>query len=219
MTLGRKSGSILGVSPRILNKDKTCSVDGCNRTVLARELCVMHYGRWQRNPDNWVVPPRILNKDKTCSVEVCEKPVYSLGSCSYHYSAAYHTRPEYRERRVTYVTTYQAKPKSQEVLATYRAKTNLATYGMTPEDYDRMLAAQDGGCAVCGGTNDNGNRLAVDHDHACCSGGGSCGRCVRGLLCQRCNSASGLLGDSIERVEMLLDYLRGHRQSAESTAA
>lgn len=31
----------------------------------------------------------------------------------------------------------------------------------------------------------------VDHDHDCCPGGWSCGRCVRGLICSECNVLEG----------------------------
>jgi len=67
-------------------------------------------------------------------------------------------------------------------------------FGVTAERYRELLERQGGACAACnqpesaeyGG---NVKSLAVDHDHACCPGKRSCGECVRGLLCQACNTA------------------------------
>jgi len=60
-------------------------------------------------------------------------------------------------------------------------------YGITLEQYAEMVANQNGGCAICGAT-DPSRRLAVDHDWKCCPGRRSCGGCVRGLLCLKCNT-------------------------------
>lgn len=54
-------------------------------------------------------------------------------------------------------------------------------YGITVEQYDEMLAAQGGHCALCPWEPSDGKVLAVDHDH-------ETGR-VRGLLCRGCNLA------------------------------
>lgn len=66
-----------------------------------------------------------------------------------------------------------------------------------------MLEAQGGVCAICKGpeTKPNAKYLAVDHDHATGA--------VRGLLCNNCNRAIGLLGDDAERLIAGADYLRG----------
>jgi len=58
-------------------------------------------------------------------------------------------------------------------------------YGVSLADYNAMLETQDDSCAICGRTaEEEGQRLAVDHDHDTDE--------VRGLLCGNCNRAIGL---------------------------
>ncbi len=74
-------------------------------------------------------------------------------------------------------------------------------YGLEPADYQDILNSQGGLCAVCrGGPNGPGNRLHVDHCHG--------SNRVRGLLCAKCNTATGLLNDDPDRAESLAAYLR-----------
>lgn len=86
-------------------------------------------------------------------------------------------------------------------------------YSITSDDYDKMLADQGGRCAVCGNADPSGNALAVDHDHSCCPGVKSCGKCVRGLLCRHCNTALGLLRDDPRVVASALQYLENFSYS------
>src|SRR4029077_2130187 len=70
-----------------------------------------------------------------------------------------------------------------------------------PLDRVRLLLTNPG-CETCGIDIVNparshtpgagrGALLAVDHDHNCCPGAHSCGKCIRGILCGTCNSALG----------------------------
>jgi hypothetical protein len=84
-------------------------------------------------------------------------------------------------------------------------------YNITEEIYTEMFSSQGGVCAVCGDKSKSDWNLCIDHDHSCCPGERSCGKCVRGLLCHRCNTALGLLRDSPSYIESLLDYARHGR--------
>lgn len=87
-------------------------------------------------------------------------------------------------------------------------KRRLAAYGLTLEDYEAHLREQDGICPGCGISAEQERiRFAVDHDHACCPGEGSCGQCVRGLLCRHCNFALGHVRDDSTRLRNLASYL------------
>ena len=76
------------------------------------------------------------------------------------------------------------------------------TFGITQQEYDRQLAAQGGGCAICGRPPRPDISLQVDHHH------GS-GR-IRGLLCFPCNNAVGQLREDLANVERLRAYLIDH---------
>ena len=76
-------------------------------------------------------------------------------------------------------------------------------FGITLDDYDRMLKSQNNRCAICNSTA-TGNRsqkyLCVDHCHAT-------GK-VRGLLCHGCNAGIGSMKDDIEILKKAIAYLR-----------
>ena len=79
-------------------------------------------------------------------------------------------------------------------------------YGITLAQYEKLLELQGGMCAICDAVPD-GKNLAVDHDHSCCPGGRSCGRCIRGLLCHSCNLSIGRLGDNKAVLHSAIDYI------------
>ena len=93
-------------------------------------------------------------------------------------------------------------PKPEERELTRPEKWRLYNYSLTPEKYDAMLEAQGGHCVTC----DSAEKLVIDHDHACCPGGKSCGKCVRAILCHGCNTALGLAGEDPSRLRSLADY-------------
>lgn len=88
-------------------------------------------------------------------------------------------------------------------------------YGLKPGQYEAMLIEQDNKCAACKCefTGESPSRRpAFDHNHACCAKPtkpkGSCGKCLRGLICPTCNSVLGYVKDSIPRLEALISYLK-----------
>lgn len=74
-------------------------------------------------------------------------------------------------------------------------------YGLTLADYDALLLAQGGVCAICllPESHARSKRLAVDHCHVTGA--------VRGLLCYRCNVSLGYLGNDHRRALSAAAYL------------
>ena len=84
----------------------------------------------------------------------------------------------------------------------------LKKKGITEEQYNETFEQQGGVCAICRRP-EEGKKLAIDHDHACCPTQNACGECFRGLLCMKCNQGIGLLGDSPDTLNSALLYLKG----------
>jgi len=89
-------------------------------------------------------------------------------------------------------------------------KAKAKKYGLSLDDYEQMLAAQGGVCAICQRpetfvTRGTVSSLGIDHDHET--------GVVRGLLCRLCNAGIGGLQDSPELLERAAEYLRGYEVS------
>lgn len=78
----------------------------------------------------------------------------------------------------------------------------MRSYGINFKEYEEMLLAQDGKCAICKAEppkNQHKTRLNIDHNH-------ETGK-VRGLLCDCCNRALGLMRDNTDLLSKAIDYL------------
>jgi hypothetical protein len=84
-----------------------------------------------------------------------------------------------------------------------RKAESLKQYGLTLESYDELLQEQGGVCKICLTDDPRGQskagRFYVDHNHRTGQ--------VRGLLCNDCNTAIGLLKDSPAIAEVAHQYL------------
>lgn len=79
-------------------------------------------------------------------------------------------------------------------------------FGIGLDDYERMLAEQNGGCAICGAAHTTidkrtgqPQRLHIDHCHRTGQ--------VRGLLCSNCNIGIGYFADDPDRLKKAAEYV------------
>jgi hypothetical protein len=85
--------------------------------------------------------------------------------------------------------------KSDKGKRTSKNQSLRKKYGMTLQDYDRLVEEQAGKCAICSLE----TTLVVDHDHA--------NGAVRALLCGSCNTGLGAFRDNPEAMRRAADYV------------
>lgn len=102
-----------------------------------------------------------------------------------------------KDCRAEWAKVHRAKP---EVARADKDRRLRRQYGITIEQYEHLLDAQDDTCAIC--HEEPTGVLAVDHDHETLK--------PRGLLCDSCNQGLGRFGDSPDRLREAASYLESH---------
>lgn len=130
---------------------------------------------------------------KTCTQCAIEKPIENFrvnSKGSFMWCEECHTKLGQKSMQ-------EWRSKNPKKAAYNRRRSLLVKYNLTPEEYTYLVMEQGGVCAVCSQVS---SPLYVDHDHNTGT--------VRGLLCQKCNSGIGFLGDSLEGLEKAVSYLK-----------
>jgi len=88
----------------------------------------------------------------------------------------------------------------------YKRKHLQYSYGILLEEYEIMRESQKCRCYICGKHENDTNRkrLFVDHCH-------TTGK-IRGLLCQQCNTALGMVNEDVDILFAMVSYLQEHEK-------
>lgn len=184
--------------------ERTCSIRGCKKKLLAKGLCSAHYSRaWRAGalpPVQLEIPlsPRhqLTNVDRASLTAVCE---VCGPDTPIHFRAGRKSAECQIKRKAAFARLKEmtaALPASEQQAVKKRQRLRKR-YGITPEDYEYLMSQQKGLCAICQQT---GLKLVVDHNHVT-------GK-VRGLLCRNCNLALGNLRDSPKTAIAASEYLQ-----------
>ena len=126
------------------------------------------------------------------------KDIKRANQCKACHSA--YRKQHYQDNKTKYLEkahTWNRKNLTRELRCRYN-------YNLTPEQVYALSDVYDGKCWICKEV----SWTDIDHDHSCCNRYGSCGQCVRGLLCNKCNSMIAKAQDRIDVMLEGIEYLR-----------
>ena len=190
-----------------------CAASSCERTNVNKTLglCLAHAQRLRRGAP---LDTPILDRRKVewpiCNVEGCARKAESKTGTRSKFCPV-HTN---QLRRGTEPGIYRVqgqygvcqlpgcdKPfRSNQLCSSHDARRK--NYNLSVRDFMNLMQSP---CAICGSTDIK--RASIDHDHSCCPGEKSCGKCVRGRLCKSCNLGLGAFRDRIDLLQAAVLYL------------
>lgn len=198
-----------------------CSEAGCDKPAKSRGLCSADYHRRRASgslpplpcvvPDckneQWNKGPCRPHRDefsavgaKWCSGPTCKKPLKPKGEFAKNRSSPDGLQSRCRQCAKDYAIANRdtTKARQAEWHAQRRSDNPGFNHGIADDQYWKMLATQDGKCAICAQNFDRSSRATtacIDHDHTHCVGQSACSTCVRSLLCSGCNIMLGRAHD------------------------
>lgn len=181
-----------------------CSIDGCANDVDSKGFCKPHYDQSRRGRakvGSAIREYRPLTERSAEGEKNCRRCGEWLPEDSFARSSR---SPDGLQQWCRSCRSEHYRSQAEKV----RDRMREARFGLTRDQFDALLAAQGGGCAICG-TSDPGKAYwHVDHDHSCCpSSDKTCGKCVRGILCRACNHGIGNFRDDAVLLSSAAAYL------------
>jgi hypothetical protein len=144
-----------------------------------------------------ILEPRATEEDRRCSSCRRRKPICEFGAWASDSDGLHCYCRECSNRKAR---QYAKKPETSEYRKKYMRQMGLKKYGLTIEDFERLLSGQNGRCLICEDELElRTGGAAVDHDH-------ESGK-VRGVLCRLCNVGIGHFREKPSLLRAAIEYL------------
>lgn len=123
-------------------------------------------------------------------------------SCRAEYYRNYYKKnPDKYEKHKRYVSKNDAKYAE--------GRLSYLRHGLSESRFEELRSKFNGLCWIC--KKEEG--VAIDHDHSCCPGAHSCGKCVRGVLCISHNLMLGIAKDDLSILTSAIEYLKDTKET------
>lgn len=164
--------------------EAVCAFDGCSRRPVAKLLCHAHRKQQMTGKPLSPLKPKIVRRT---SEDVRAEVSRGFKTCAGKISCG----------RALPLDAFYALSSGRYFSHCKECGSKgsiLRLYGLTREQWNELFDRQGQCCAICG-TDDpvHAKGWATDHSHKCCPGQKSCGKCVRAILCQKCNTTVGFI--------------------------
>lgn len=212
----QRYGDVRADRPLPDRNTQPCKVTSCDSDRFCRGYCDLHYRRSLRTNGDPLenLPKQGFGPTGKCSVESCGRSSYrNRDYCNAHqgrfraYGDPMADRP---------LNTFYPRGKFGPLCLLEHCEKEIdgnqpfcaghlqqsRKYNVGVERLVELYARSDGKCYIC--REEPGT--SIDHDHSCCTEW-SCGNCVRGVLCSRCNSGLGYFRDSPRTLVAAANYL------------
>jgi hypothetical protein len=207
-----RRGEEIDVPIRRIGVRHDCSVATCRNRAVVKGLCKTHDARARRGAD-LNEPIKRVSQDSQCKFKGCDRHIASHGYCSGHRRQQLlygenGLRPiGAGKRRGCTLETCAIVGCERAQYANAMCNTHDARagkYKLTVIQLQMLLLVDE--CPVCHDeiTEATG---AIDHDHTCCPGSRTCGNCIIGILCQRCNAGIGYFTNHPGVMMSAIEYL------------
>ena len=189
-----------------------CSFSGCENHAKGLGYCNAHYRQFKTRGNEDLLTPLYATRRPAGGVVARDEDGNKLCTkCSAWKQPGDFARSN---SRVDGFEPWCRECKKEDGLTSQQRamKRREARFNITHEQFLAMLEMQGNGCAICRTQEPGGHGWCIDHDHACCdTPSKSCGKCVRAVLCTRCNSALGLVLENKETLRAMARYIDAHK--------